>query len=385
MTTIVFSIGLCCLILNGFGKDAGWSSQEIYSGSHVNSATAHDYDGDEKQEILFSAEGKFFMYFGPEYDQPFVFAEATPKYAKMKPRCIHCVLHDVDGDGDLDFVGSYVREVFWLECPDQNPTNTTWEMHLITDEIFGVHCLRSFDINQDGKNDLITNDFSDDKGPYSRSVCWLKPKLRKKKPMEWTIIPLAKGTAQGGSHYFDFGDVNEDGRIDFAMGAKGKPFENGNYFAVYYSQADITKPWRKELLPGAGEQFGATHAAPADVNGDGKIDILATRGHGVGVLWFEAPDWKQHMIDDTIDSTHSTDFGDIDGDGDMDMSTVGYESKLAVWYENDGKGNFTRHILSRDQMAYDTMISDLDGDGHKDILVAGQRSHNVVWFKNPAE
>ena len=39
----------------------------------------------------------------------------------------------------------------------------------------------------------------------------------------------------------------------------------------------------------------------ADVNGDGKIDILATRGHGVGVLWFEAPisiDWKQHMIDE---------------------------------------------------------------------------------------
>ena len=112
------------------------------------------------------------------------------------------------------------------------------------------------------------------------------------------------------------------------------------------------------------------------------MDILATRGHGVGVMWFEAPNWKQHMIDDTIDSTHSTDFGDIDGDGDIDMSTVGYESKLAVWYENDGRGNFTRHILSRDQMAYDTMITDLDGDGHKDILVAGQRSQNVVWFKN---
>jgi hypothetical protein len=58
---------------------------------------------------------------------------------------------------------------------------------------------------------------------------------------------------------------------------------------VYYSGKDITKPWRKELLPGAGEQFGATHAAPADVNGDGKIDILATRGHGMGVLWFEVP------------------------------------------------------------------------------------------------
>ena len=385
MLLFFFSIGFLFLGLgsDALAEDANWSRHQIYSGSHVNSATAHDYDGDGDQEILFSAEGKFFMYFGPDYQESFIFAESKPKYAKMKPRCIHCVLHDVDGDGDLDFVGSYVREVFWLECPDENPTTTKWQIHLITDQIFGVHCIRSFDIDQDGTPDLVTNDFTDDKGPYSSSVCWLRPTQQNNGSMDWSIIPLAKGTAQGGSHYFDFGDINGDGRMDFAMGAKGKPFEEGNYFAVYYSQQDVNMPWRKELLPGAGVHIGATHAAPADVNGDGVMDILATRGHGMGVLWFEGPDWKQHMIDDTIDSTHATDFGDIDGDGDIDMSTVGYESKLAIWYENDGKGNFARHVLSRDQMAYDTMITDLDGDGDNDILVAGQRSENVVWFENP--
>ena len=79
---------------------------------------------------------------------------------------------------------------------------------------------------------------------------------------------------------------------------------------------------------------------------------------------------------------HSTDFGDIDGDGDIDLCTVGFGSKVAAWYENDGTGNFTRRLLSLNQMAYDTMISDLDGDGDNDILVAGQRSQNVVWFEN---
>ena len=51
-------------------------------------------------------------------------------------------------------------------------------------------------VNRSGASD----DFSDDKGPYSRSVCWLKPKVSKRKPIQWTIIPHANGTAEGGCH-----------------------------------------------------------------------------------------------------------------------------------------------------------------------------------------
>ncbi|MFP6873334.1 MAG: VCBS repeat-containing protein [Verrucomicrobiales bacterium] len=364
-------------------KGAKWIRHEIFSGAHVNSATAADYDRDGDQEILFSGGGQILMYLGPDYKNKQVLSVLPPKHSKRKDRCIHSVLHDVDGDGDLDFVGSYVRGLFWLECPAKNATTTGWKMHRITDEIHGVHCIRSFDIDRDGKPDLVANDFSVDKGPYSGSICWVKPALSGDGPIKWSIIPIAKGTAPGGSHYFDFGDVNGDGRPDFTLGAKGKPFANGNYFAVFYAPEDPAKPWRREFLPDAGMQTGATHAAPADVNGDGKTDVLASRGHGVGVVWFEAPHWTPHVIDGRIEFPHSTDFGDIDGDGDIDLCTVGYGSKLAAWYENDGTGNFTRHVLSLNQMAYDTMITDLDGDGDKDILVAGQRSENVVWFENP--
>ena len=96
----------------------------------------------------------------------------------------------------------------------------SWEFHEITNQIFGVHCIRSVDIDSDGISELVVNDFTNEQGPYSSSVCWLRPTQENNGSMDWTIIPLAKGTAQGGSHYFDFGDINNDGLIDFAMGAK---------------------------------------------------------------------------------------------------------------------------------------------------------------------
>ena len=56
--------------------------------------------------------------------------------------------------------------------------------------------------------------------------------------------------------------------------------------------------------------------------------------------------------------------------------------KLA-WFENDGRGNFTTHIIGTDQAAYDIRAVDMDRDGDLDLLIAGQASKNVVWCENP--
>ena len=90
-------------------EGAKWIRHEIFSGAHVNSATAADYNNDGHQEIIFSGAGQILMYLGPDYQKKQVLAMADPKQPKRKDQCIHSVLHDVDGDGDLDFVGSYVR------------------------------------------------------------------------------------------------------------------------------------------------------------------------------------------------------------------------------------------------------------------------------------
>lgn len=138
----------------------------------------------------------------------------------------------------------------------------------------------------------------------------------------------------------------------------------------------------KHLL--AENEEGATNIVPADFDGDGRTDYFATRGHGKGVHWFRGPDFKQIEIDPDIEYPHSLALADINGDGRLDAVTCGKEANgVAAWYENDGRGSFTQHVVGNDQGSYDLSTVDMDCDGDLDILIAGHASNNVVWFQNP--
>lgn len=91
-------------------------------------------------------------------------------------------------------------------------------------------------------------------------------------------------------------------------------------------------------------------------------------------------------IDPDLDGPHSLDLADLDNDGDIGAVACGKETDgVAAWYENDGSGNFTKHIVGKDQGSYDTRFIDVDFDGDLDILVAGHTSNNIVWFENVIE
>ncbi len=350
-----------------------WKKHIIFEGAANQTAVAGDFTGDGLPDVIASCGGSSRMFVAPNWKEKTLFRGPRRNWS-----CIHSEVMDVDGDGDLDYIAAVAKQgVFWLENP-ANPLEGEWKHHVIDNEIHGIHCTLKADINGDGKNDLLVNNFAVD-GAAPNSLTWLDipPNPRDL----WQRHVLAKGDAPGGNHYFGFGDVDGDGRGDVCIGAKGKPFEGGNWFAWWKNQANPKQPWKKELI--SDNEVGATCIMPGDLNGDGHMDFFATRGHGKGVLWFEGPTWKKHEIDPSLEAPHCLQLVDVDGDGDLDGATCARLSKLAVWYDNDGHGQFTPRVIGENQAAYDIRAIDMDNDGDLDFVVAGQASNNIVWYEQP--
>ena len=380
--SVVLFIGAGCPV---FAQE--WRKHTVVSPGKgaINGVSASDFDKDGEIDVITSVGGQVIVLKGPDWKE-FAVHQFVAGLSRHKPRpaCIHSCLMDVDGDGDMDFIGSN-NTVFWLECPEDPFSGKPWKYRTVDDEILGTHCVLAGDVNRDGKVDLIANSFREPNATkFYNSIVWLEVPKNPHAAKGWIRHVFADKDAPGGSHYMGLGDVNGDGRPDIACGAKGtQNFIRGQWFAWWEQGEDATKPWKKHVL--ATDEEGASNIMPADFNGDGKMDYFATRGHGKGVLWFKGPNFEQIEVDPEIAYPHSLDIADLNGDGHPDAVTCGKQKDGVVkWYENDGKGKFTAHVIGKDQGSYDTRTVDMDKDGDLDILIAGHGSRNVVWYENPA-
>ncbi|MBM3728636.1 MAG: VCBS repeat-containing protein [Acidobacteria bacterium] len=352
-----------------------WIKRSIVNNFRTSTAIAADFTGDGKPDVISQADGEVVLFVAPDWKRQVLHRGANP---------IHSEVFDIDQDGDPDYIGAQYSPgwIFWLERP-KNPLRDPWTYHLIdeskTGGVDGVHGLALGDIDGDGRLDVVGNS-AQPRGSFPGSLAWFRnPGAGVRAAARWERNVFADRDAPGLSHYFGVGDVDGDGKADIASAAKIGV--EGNWFAWWKQPAAGGRgPWPKQVI--ATGQPGATNIQVVDVNGDGRKDFLASRGHGFGLVWFEAPAWTPHEIDPRIAGPHSLAVGDIDGDGDTDAVTCAKDDFQVVWYENNGKGGFTAHPIWTDQAAYDIRLADMDGDGDLDVLVAGQESRNVVWFEN---
>ena len=127
-----------------------------------------------------------------------------------------------------------------------------------------------------------------------------------------------------------------------------------------------------------------------DLDGDGDLDVVSVSEQDDLVAWSENTDgigssWTAHVVTASLDAPHCVQVGDLDGDGDADLTVVSKNDDTLSWIENaTGDGSqWTVHVVDAglDLPKY-VSIGDLDGDGAPDLLVAATNDDLLAWFEN---
>ena len=122
----------------------------------------------------------------------------------------------------------------------------------------------------------------------------------------------------------------------------------------------------------------------ADINGDGKADIVA------GENWYEAPNWaKHHFRDLDYLNNYIDDFSDlpidVNGDKAIDIVSVSWFGKKVAWWENPGKrgGPWKEHTIQAGRNVEFAFLADLDNDGKALELLPqfGGAKDPITWYE----
>jgi hypothetical protein len=192
-------------------------------------------------------------------------------------------------------------------------------------------------------------------------------------------------------------DLNGDGRLDVISSAPG---ESTNGISWYEQPADLAKnTWTKHPMSSFA---GATRLAAGDLDGDGKIDVAAVSPADQRVAWLAQPArvtdrWGGFVLarlDLGSDTRLPIDvaIADVDGNGRNDVIVAVSDPGGLAWFTpgTNIQNRWIEEVLATFSEINTGLfgVGDVDGDGDPDVIVPADHTRfdardHVYWLANP--
>jgi len=359
-----------------------------------------DIDGDGFIDVVSGWEqaGETRLYFNPG---PSAVREPWPMtVVGPAPNAEDAVFVDLDGNGILDVVSACENKgkqgggglhIHWAPERERLHEAAAWQSALLPASAGQGSWMYTLPMQVDGRHgmDLIA-------GGKGTPLVWYQAPVDARQLENWQQHVISETTCGGGwTMALVAADMDGDGDQDVFWTTRKAGCGGVRWLENPGPGGALTKPWLEHQI--SSESLDFMFGDVADIDGDGRLDCAAATKED-GILLYRHPaspdaTWSvYHLpIPHALRKVKGVAFGDLDGDGRLDLAMTSGVGRPQHWLRWTGESPWSESEWSLQQInpaggKMDTpVLADLDQDGDLDLLSTMEGQYNVFWYENPSE
>jgi hypothetical protein len=306
------------------------------------------------------------------------------RWESYLPSSLHLV--DLDNDGDVDLLGATQRQIVWWENLGAPLNRANWVRHVIESSSAATphgYALFPADINADGQIDIVSCERM--VGSGQARLGWWENGHAMPVGNELSFVGEDIATDLTGAWGVAIADLNGDGRPDVVAAGYGTEVVGGH-----------TRWWRN----GAGDPPTWTQAWDVALAKGRDLSTYAV-GHGIPHLLvgnqanggevrdYAGNDWNWSGFSQAqrlsgLGDTYGAVAADLNRDGIPDVIGTSTQRGEIVWAQSDrSTGTWSQaRIGSECDGARAVCAGDFDADGDLDVAAACTDESRIYWWRN---